>query len=124
MLIDDKKVNFQIDCGASINIIPAKHAEGHEIKSTTKISQMWNGSQVKPIGTAQIIMRNPKTWKKYSVEFVVAESDLTPVIRARAAQEMELVTVNDENFIVTSPPPRRNQLRVKQITADELIKQY
>ena len=123
MLIDNKKVNFQTDCGASINIIPAKHAEGHETKSTTKTLPMWNGSQAKPIGTARIIMRNPKTQKKYSVEFVVIESDLTPLIRARAAQEMELITVNDENFIITSPLPRRNELQVKQITAEELIKQ-
>ncbi|KAK2571302.1 hypothetical protein P5673_003882 [Acropora cervicornis] len=36
MLIGDKKVNFQIDCGASINIIPAKHASGHEIAATNK----------------------------------------------------------------------------------------
>ena len=122
MLIDNKKVNFQIDCGASINIIPAKHA-GHEIKWTTKTLQMWNGSQVKPIGTARIILCNPKTRKKYSVEFVVVESDLTPLIGTRAAQEMELITVNDENFIMTSPPPRRNELQVRQITAEELIKQ-
>ena len=51
MLINNKKVNFQIDCGASIKIIPAKHA-GHEIKSTMKTLQIWNGSQVKPIRTA------------------------------------------------------------------------
>ena len=121
MLVDNKKVNFQIDCGASINIIPAKHAQGHEIKSTTKTLRMWNGSQLKPIGTARIIMRNPKTRKKYSVEFVV-ESDLTPLIGARAAQQMELITVNDENFIMTSPLPHRNELQVKQITAEELIK--
>ena len=124
MLVDNNKVNFQIDCGASINIIPAKHAQGHEIKSTTKTLRMWNGSQLKPIGTAQIIMRNPKTIKKYSVEFVVVESDLTPLIGARAAQEMELITVNDENFIMTSSPPRRNELQVKQIAAEELIKRY
>ena len=37
---------------------------------------------------------------------------------------MELITVNDENFIVTLPLPRRNELQVKQITTDELIKQY
>lgn len=36
MLIGDKKVNFQIDCGASINIIPAKHASCHEIAATSK----------------------------------------------------------------------------------------
>ena len=125
MLVDNKKVNFQIDCGASINIIPAKHAQGHEIKSTTKTLRIWNGSQLKPIGTARIIMRNPKTRKKYSVEFVVVESNLTPLIGARAAQEMELITVNDENFIMTSPPPhRRNKPQVKQITAEELIKRY
>ena len=47
-----------------------------------------------------------------------------PLIGARAAQEMELITVNDENFIVTLPLPRRNELQVKQITTDELIKQY
>ena len=91
---------------------------------TTKTLRMWNGSQVKPIRTARIIMRNPKTRKKYSVEFVVVKSDLTPLIGARAAQEMELITVNDENFIMTLPPLRRNELQVKQITADELIKQY
>jgi len=61
MLIDNKKVNFQIDCGASINVISAKHAEGHKIGSTTKTLRMWNASQAKPIGTAQIIMRNQKT---------------------------------------------------------------
>ena len=124
MLIDSKKVNFQIDCGASINIITAKHAQGHEIKATTKTLRMWNGSQVKPMGSARFILRNPKTRKKYFVEFIVVESDLTPPIGAKAAQEMELITVNDENFIMTLPPPRANEPQVKQITAEELIKQY
>ena len=123
MLIDSKKVNFQIDCGASINIITAKHAQGHEIKATTKTLRMWNGSQVKPMGSARIILRNPKT-RKYSVEFIVVESDLTPLIGAKAAQEMELITVNDENFIMILPPPRANESQVKQITTEELLKQY
>ena len=96
ILADNKKVNFQIDCGESINIVPAKHAQGHEIKSTTKTLRTWNGSHLKEISTARIILRNPKTRKKYSVEFVVVESDLTPLIRARVAQEMELITTNEE----------------------------
>lgn len=44
MLIDDKKVNFQIDCGASINIIPSKHATSHEIQPTTKTHE-WVSSE-------------------------------------------------------------------------------
>jgi len=124
MLVDNKKVIFQIDCGASIKIIPAKHAQGHEIKSTSKTLRRWNGSQHKAIGTARIIMRSPKTRKKYSVEFVVVENGLTPLIGARAAQGIEIITVNDGNFIMTSPPPRRNELQLKQVTAEKLIKRF
>ena len=98
MLIDDKKLNFQIDCGASINIIPAKHASGHEIAATSKTLRMWNGSEVKPTGTTRIVLRNPKTRNKYSVEFVVVDIDLAPLIGARVAQQMALITVHDDNF--------------------------
>ena len=98
MLIDDRKVDFQIECGASINIILAKHAEGHDIQATTKTLRMWNGSQVKPVGTTIIVMRNPKTRKKYSVEFVVVDSDLTPLIGERAAQEMKLSAKTMKKF--------------------------
>ncbi|PFX15009.1 Transposon Ty3-I Gag-Pol polyprotein [Stylophora pistillata] len=37
---------------------------------------------------------------------------------------MELITVNNENFIMTTPPPRKNELEVRQITDEELIKRY
>ena len=124
MLIGDKKVNFQIDCGASINIIPAKHASGHEIAATNKTLWMWNGSEVKPIGTTRIVLRNPKTRKKYSVEFAVVDSDLTPLNGARVTQQMALIYVHDDNFITVSPPWRQSEPQVKQITVEELVKQY
>ena len=37
---------------------------------------------------------------------------------------MELISVNYENFIMTSRPPHRSELQLKRITAEELIKQY
>ena len=58
------------------------------------------------------------------MEFIVVESDLTPQIGAKAAQEMELITVSDENVIMTFPLARANEPQVKQITAEELLKQY
>lgn len=57
-------------------------------------------------------MRNPKT-RKYSKEFVV-ENNLTPLIGARAAQQMGLLTVHDENFITASPLPKENELQVRR----------
>lgn len=122
MLIDDRKVNFQIDCGASVNIILTKHTTGHDIQTTTKTLQMWNGSEVKPIGTTRIVMRNPKTLKKYSVEFVVVDSNLTPLIGARAAQQMGLITIHDENFIMALPLSKTSEPQIKQITPEELVK--
>ena len=69
-------------------------------------------------------MRNPKTRKKYFVEFVVVESNLTPSMGARAAQHMGLITIHYENFIAATPPPKANKLQVKQIKAEEVIKKY
>ena len=80
MLIDDKKISFRIDCGVAINIIRRSTqlaATGHEIQKTTTTLRMWNGSHVKPIGTTRIVMHNPKTQNKLSVDFVVVDGNNT-----------------------------------------------
>ena len=80
---------------------------------------MWNGSKVK-----RIVMRNPKTRKKYSMEFVVVHSDLTPLIGTRAAQQMKLIIVHNEDKTKASPPPRSHEQQVKQLSAEEMVQQY
>ena len=67
MKINDKKINFQIDCGASINVITECHATGSNIIPSNKTLKMWNDSELKPLGTTRLIVRNPKTEKKYSI---------------------------------------------------------
>ena len=74
---------------------------------------MWNGSEVKPAGTARITIRNPKNHKIYSVEFIVVSDALTPLIGARAAQQMKLRTVNDDNFTIVTPSAKASQLEIK-----------
>ena len=66
---------------------------------------------------------NPKALKKYSVEFAIVDSDLTSLIGSRVAHQKALITVHDDNFITISPPSRQSELQVKQITAEELVKQ-
>ena len=67
---------------------------------------MSNGTDLKPLGTTRLKVKNPKTQKKYSIEFVVGPENLTPLIGARTAQQMELMTVHQDNFVPV-PPPRR-----------------
>ena len=81
---------------------------------------MWNKTEITPLGVTRIVIRNPKNRKKYSVEFVVVAENLTPLIGAQAAQHMELITVNEENF-VTATPKHHKQDEVSRLSAGEEV---
>ena len=70
MEIGNQAVKFQIDCGASINIITQALVSNSVITPTSKRLVMWNKTEVTPLGATRIVLRNPKNRKKYSVEFV------------------------------------------------------
>ena len=123
MLINKKPVSFQIDCGASINILPKTFLDGHEVQPTTKTLLMWNKTQVKPIGITRLVIKNAKTGKKYSVEFVIVEKNLTPLLGAKAAQQMKLITVNKENFV--SVTRQHDDSKVNQLlTVEDIVQKY
>ena len=125
MWVNEDKIRFQVDCGASINILPEKYVRNQKIEKTSKTLRMWNGTEVKPLGTTRVVLRNPKTRKKYSVEFVVVTSDLTPLIGARSAQQMQILTVHEENFVKAQPPLKTNQPEVKHLqTGEQLYERY
>ena len=85
----------------------------------------WNGAEMKPEGTARIVIKNPKSQKKYSAEFVIVKGDMIPLIGARTAQQMKLITVNDNNFIKTSPPKQFKQPKVMQLgSTQEVLKKF
>lgn len=98
MIVDGNPVVFQVDSGASTNVISKCYVEGHELKPSDKTLQMWNHTRERPAGVCRLKLLNPKTQKKYSVEFEVVEDRRTPLIGAKAGQAMKLITVNEENF--------------------------
>lgn len=122
--IDNKAIRFQVDYGASINVI-TRDLIGHCALIPTKIKLvMWNKSEVTPLGLARLILRNSKNKKKYSVEFIVVRKDLGSLIGAKAAQHMKLLTVHKENF-VTATPSNKRESGVKQVaSAEELIQTF
>ena len=98
MVVAKKPEKFQVDSGASVNVVPAELAPDEPLKRTTKTLRMWNDTTLQPLGSCRTILQNPKNAKKFSVEFLVVEKQLTPIIGARASQQMGLITVNAENF--------------------------
>ena len=80
---------------------------------------------MKPLGITRLKVRNPKTGKKYSIEFVVVLDDLTPLLGARTAQQMELITVLEDHFLSVPPPQKKSCEDIRSIaTADELVRRY
>ena len=51
MLVRQQPVQFQVDCGASANILPLRYAEGEELDSCSQTLVMWNGTKVTPVGS-------------------------------------------------------------------------
>ena len=124
MLIDGTAVKFQVDCGASINILPERFLKSHDVFPTTKPLMMWNKTEVKPLGTTRMVIQNPKNKKKFSVEFVIVRDDLTPLIGARAAQHMKLITVHQENFTPVAAPKRGGPDVNQLLTMEKVVKEY
>ena len=129
--IDDERVKFQIDCGATINIINKRHA-GSNVMPSSKTLKMWNGTHpflLEPhvfffFGTTRLLLRNPKTKKKYSIKFVVVPDNLNPLIGAHTAQQMGLITVHTQSFVPVSPPERKKSEDINKIeAAEQLIQQ-
>ncbi|PIK35966.1 hypothetical protein BSL78_27203 [Apostichopus japonicus] len=96
MEVNNQAVVFQIDTGATVNTVPEKYVgvTTGDLKTLT----MWNGTQIKSKGTTRLVIKNPVNNKAYSVEFVVTEDTLTPLLGLKAAQQMKLIQINSENM--------------------------
>ena len=100
MLLNDVRVDFQVDCGASANILPCKYVKKRKISVCDRTLVMWNGSKVKPMGTCVVPVINPRNQKKYDVKFLIVENDeLTPLLGLKTTEEMKLLTIHKENFV-------------------------
>ena len=97
MIVDAKPVTFQIDSGASTNVIPARYVHGEILPTPVKL-KMWNQSVITSLGKCRMKLRNPVNNKKYSVEFIVVTEDLMPLLGKRAAEQMNLMVVNYDNM--------------------------
>ena len=98
MIVNKRPVVFQIDSGASINILPRKYLQNEEIQNTTKKLKMWNGSVLNPVGGTTVKVKNEKTDKKYKVCFTIVNENLKPILGKRASEMMNLIKINYEMF--------------------------
>ena len=109
LLICDATVKIQVDCGATVNVLPRNLAGDAQISKTSTILQMWNKAVVKPLGEARVPVCNPVIQQKYSCKFIIVPDNngFVPLLGNKASQKMGLITVNSHRFkqvsVVTEP---------------------
>ena len=99
MIIGGQNVNFQIDSGATANVLPeSEYARVtddsnliHLQHTKTKLI-MYNKTEVFPTGQRILDVRNPKNNENYKVRFIVVRRDCKPIIGLRAVQHMQLIS--------------------------------
>ena len=139
---------FQLDSGATCNIITAnvlKELEIKELQKTNHILNMYNNTTIKPIGKCKLMLVNPKNNEKFIAEFVVIkDGTLTPLLGNKAVQAMSLLTMEkllkefadvfegtgklqgkyhlelDENATPIVHPPRKVPVAIKERLRNEL----
>ncbi|XP_054709030.1 uncharacterized protein K02A2.6-like [Uloborus diversus] len=97
MLINGKEVTFQVDTGATVNILPKHYATG--IDPCHKVLKMWNGSTLEPVGVHREHVINPKNNKRYNIEFTIVDKEhIQPLLGLKAIQAMKLITIQEKEF--------------------------
>ena len=99
MIVNDHPVKFQIDCGATVNLLPQKYlGPSNTIRPEQVQLQMWNKSRLQSLGRCKLKTYNPATKVKYNVDYVIVAEDFTPLLSKNAAEKMNLVTIHYAAF--------------------------
>ena len=98
------EVNFQLDCGATVNVLPQSvyatlPRDTGKLETANSTLVMFNKTELTPLGKQRLSVQNPANQHWYSAEFVVVDGSCTPILGAAAIQHMQLITVNKENIL-------------------------
>ena len=107
LLVHKKPVRFQLDTGATCNVICKSDVpDGVTIEPTRQVLSMYSNDKIKPVGKCRLVVRNPKTSRRYIGEFVVIQEGFTAILGAKSVQAMGMITVEYEKIqAVTKQQP-------------------
>ena len=69
MWMNDKSVKFQIDSGATVNVLPQKYVSKDDIHPSDVMLHMWNRTTREFVGKTFATSVNPANQMSYSVQF-------------------------------------------------------
>lgn len=116
MQLKDETVKFQLDCGATVNILPEDiyHLIFHDpqmtlLQPSRTTLVMFNKSELKPLGRVKLETWNPKNEQCLLIEYTVVSRGHTALLGAEAIQQFGLITVNTDKIMSVSDEPPSQQ---------------
>ena len=102
MWMNDKSVKFQINRGATVNILPQTYVSKDDIHPSDVTLHMWNRTTREVVGKTFATLVNPVNQTSYSVQFEVLEGNFTPLLPcsrtyATDNSELQLVQATSSN---------------------------
>jgi len=87
LTVNEHDLSFQLDIAANINTICQKHVRKHQVSPTTVCLNMWNKTNMKPLGETVLMVVNLRTRVKSEVKFVVVPNGFTNLLDLETIQE-------------------------------------
>ena len=129
MLLNGHRVPFQLDTGATVNILPEASLE--EVYGEDSLSLldnadvtlvMYNRTEEKPIGKKRVQVVNPRNRRKYREEFVVVKGKGKPLLGLGASEQMQLISVVRQNIMtIQSEEPSQSK---PPLTTETILKEH
>ena len=105
LTVNEHDVSFQLDSAADVNTICQKHVRKHQVSPTTVPLNMWNKTDMKPLGETVLMVVNPRTRTR-----VVVPNGFTNLLVLKTIQELGFITINEECFISQIKAPQLGDL--------------
>ena len=121
LTLNDIDVKFQLDTAADVNTICQKHVRQHQVSPTTVRLNMWNKTNLKPLGETRLKVKNPRTSSESEIKFIVVPNGFTNLLGLNTIQELGFITINKECFISQVSTPQLGNLGEATLRIDESV---
>ena len=100
MKLAGKSVRFQIDTGATYNVIlKADLPTNATINASTNVLALYNKSTMTYLGSTELRLTNAKNGANYKINFVVVNANMTPIIGSISVQQIDLLKIHHHNLL-------------------------
>ena len=86
--------------------------------------RLYDASHIKPVGTHRARLQNTLTGQEYLVEFLVLQPGHTPLLGAKASQEMNLISVQCKNILSIEQTASLKRIRNTFSSKEEVLSQF